>query len=274
MSTVERPQIDFGTMEKEIRRKLQNNNDAKIIIQGTNSQTGIGKTTFALQLCRDIDLTDEGWSAKEKAFVDVSEYIEAHQTKPKQSCLMLDEIEAGADSRRAMSHENVQLSQAWATMRAQNIATVATLPSVSMLDNRMLEMADYWVLVRERGLAQPYRVEVNDFNGKVRRQEIRNGEHVQFQDLPNDDIDKQYLDDIKDSLVMDLTYNSERIEASDHERKVEQAREEERREMRNEAICEVYHNTDLSTKDMSEFDWVDVNQSMVSKILNRATPAN
>jgi len=264
----------FGTMGRDARSKLRNDNDVKIIIVGQNSQTGIGKTTFAVQLCRDIDLTDDGWSAKEKAFVDVPEYIKAHQTMPKQSCLMLDEIEAGADSRRAMSHENVQLSQAWATMRAKNIATVATLPSVSMLDNRMLEMADYWVLVRERGLAQPYRVEVNDFNTKISRDPIRNGEHVRFGDLPDDDPDKKYLDDIKDDLVMELTANSERIKASEHERKVKQAREDARREKRDKAIYELYHNTDMTTRDLAEFDWVGVNQSTVSTVLNKQDPAN
>jgi len=179
----------------------------------------------------------------------------------------LDEIEAGADSRRATSHENVNLSQAWATMRAKNIATVATLPSVSMLDNRMLELADYWVLVKKRGLAQPYKVKVNDFNGRVQRKPIRDGEHIQFKDLPSNDKDKTYLDNIKDELVQDLTSSSERVPAPEVSKRVGKAREEAAREKRNEAIHELYHGTQLSTTDLAGMEWVGVSPQQVSNIV-------
>jgi hypothetical protein len=265
----------FGTMGKDIRRKLRNDNDGKILVVGKNSETGIGKTTFAIQLCRFLDSTSDDWRAEEKAHIDIDEYIEAHMTRNKGSCLLLDEIEAGADSRRAMSNQNVHLSQAWATMRAQNIATVATLPSVSMLDNRMLELADYWVLVKQRGLAQPYKVVVNDFNGRVQRKAINptkkgqpeTGEHIQFTDLPGDDPDKKYLDSIKDDTVWDLTNDAKKLSASEHKKKKKKAVEDARREKRNEMIRDFYENTDLSTTDLSEFESVGVSQSQVSEIV-------
>lgn len=272
----------FGTMGTRIRRKLNNNNDAKVLIVGSNSQTGVGKTTFAVQLCRFLDSTPNKWDAKEKAFLDVSEYINAHQNYPKKSALLLDEIEAGADSRRATSHENVNLSQAWATMRAKNIATVATLPSVSMLDNRMLELADYWVLVKQRGVAQPFEINVNDFNGKVQRKPLSankngDGEHITFPDIKEDDPafeDKKYLDEMKDDLVAGLTHDSQMVTMSDHEKELkkakEQAREEAKREKRNEMIREVYNSTDWSYNDLAQFDWVGVDRSYLSKIVNSA----
>lgn len=262
-------------MGARIKRKLSNDNDAKVLVVGKNSQTGIGKTTFAISLCRYLDDTSDGWSAKDKAFVSVSEYIQAHKEKPKKSCLMLDEIEAGADSRRATSHDNVNLSQAWATMRAMNIATVATLPSVSMLDNRMLELADYWVLVKSRGVAQPYEVSVNDFNGKVQRQPLSpdkkgNGEHIQFDDLPADDPDKAYLDSIKDDMLTGLTESSESIRMDKHKKKVAEAKDKGAMEKRNEVIYKLYHSTqfDFSMNDIANFEWVDVKQPRVSKIIN------
>lgn len=263
----------FGTMGRRLKHKLKNDNDGKVLVVGANSQTGIGKTTFAIRLCRFLDDTDDGWSAENKAFIDIPDYIAAHMKRPKGSCLMLDEIEAGADSRRATSHDNVNLSKAWATMRAQNIATVATLPSVSMLDNRMLELADYWVLVKQRGLAQPYEVRVNDFNGRVQRKPLSpdrkgNGEHIQFEDLPGNDRDKSYLDSIKDDTVWKLTESAEKVTAKEHKKKLEKAKEDARREKRNEMIRDVYRNSELSTREMAELDSVGVNQSTISNILN------
>lgn len=253
---------------REAKNKLSNDNDIKVIIQGRNSQTGIGKTTLAIQLCRYID---PEWNAEDKAFVDTQDYIDAHLEYDKGSALLLDEIEAGADSRRAMSHENVELSQAWATLRARNIATVCTLPSISMLDNRMLEMADYWVLVKQRGLAQPFRIEVNDFKPKrlPSRKPLPGDEHIQFVDLPDGDSDKEYLDQIKDEMLKD-DGGLERIPKSEHQRKLEKAKKEARRELRNEAICSVYEETELSTTEISELDWVDIDQSNVSRTINSA----
>jgi hypothetical protein len=260
----------FGTMEREAKRKLRNDNDCKILVVGANSQTGIGKTTFAVQLCRKLDGTNEGWSADEKAFVDVGDYVQSHLESNKRTCLMLDEIEAGADRRRAMSDENVNLSKAWMTMRARNIATVATLPSTDTLDKRMLALSDYWVLVRKRGVAQPYKVRVNDFNGKVQRKPIGEGEIVTFPDLPDDDPDKEYLDSIKDDMLWEIAGNEsmEKITIKKHKKELEKEVEKKRRELRNEWIREVYNNSEMSQNDIANLDCIDVSQVMVNNILN------
>lgn len=252
----------FGMLGEEAKSKLSNDNDIKIIIVGSNSQTGIGKTTLAIQLCRFID---NDWSAEKKAFVDVRKYVNAHLEYPKGSALLLDEIEKGADSRRFMSQENVDLSQAWATLRARNIATVCTLPSISMLDKRMMELADYWVLVKNRGLAQPYRINVNDFTGKIQRKPLVGDEHIKFVDMAPDDPDKQYLDEIKDEMLRED--GMEHIPKSEHQRKLEKAVEESEREMRDEVLRELYAETDMSTTDLSNFDFVDVSQQQVSNIV-------
>jgi len=154
------------------------------------------------------------------------------------------------------------------TMRARNIATVATLPTTDALDSRMLSLADYWVLVRRRGVAQPYRVVVNDFNGKVQREPVGAGELVQFPDLPDDDPDKAHLDEIKDDMLEGLTNDSQKISMQEHEKKLEKVREEVRKEKRNEMIRELYKSTDYSTSDIAEFEWAGVSQSMVSHVLN------
>lgn len=256
---------NFGTLGRIARRKLANDNDIKIIIQGKNSATGIGKTTLAIQLCRFID---EQWSAEQKAFIDIREYINAHKSLPSGSALLLDEIEAGADRRRANSHENVELSQAWATLRAQNIATVCTLPTISMLDSRMLELADFWILVKRRGLAQPYQINVNDFAPwkNPQRNPLPGDEHIQFHDLPDDDPDKAYLDEIKD----DLNFSEEKdfVPEDEHVEALEKAREEAAREKRNQIIRDLYDTLDVSYSDLEQVDAFPNTRSTISEIIN------
>ena len=258
---------DFGTMGREAKKKLRTDNDIKIIIQGQNSQTGIGKTTLAIQLCRYID---PEWNAEEKAFIDIHEYLNAHLDYPKGSALLLDEIEHGADSRRAMSSQNVDLSQGWAKLRARNIATVATLPSISMLDKRMLELADYWVLVKSRGVAQPFRINVNDFRPSrlPSRKPLPGDEHIQFRDLSDDDEDKEYLDKLKDEAIRE-TGSMETIKQAEHKKKVEKAVEKAKKETRDEMIRELYRQTDLTQREIGKLEAVDMTDAGVNKIVNK-----
>jgi len=256
--------LKFGRLEKVVKGALRTDNDAKIIIQGADSQTGIGKTTLAIKLARSID---PEWSAEDKAFIDIRDYIDAHLNHPPGSVLLLDEIEAGADSRRFMSQENVDLSQAWATLRARNIAVIATLPSISMLDNRMIELADYWILVKQRGIAQPYGVKVNDFTGQVRRNPFPNDEHIQFGDLPDDDVDKQYLDKMKDEMIM--SDETGYITESEHKAELEKAEDQAGKDVRNKFLKVLNRHTDMSQRDIADLDAVDVHQSTLSQIVNR-----
>ncbi len=263
MSSISR--TNFGTLGQIAKRKLRNDNDIKIIIQGANSQTGIGKTTLAIQLCRFIDDT---WNAEQKSFIDIQDYLEFCISCEKGSAVLIDEIEAGADSRRAMSSDNVDLSHGWATLRARNLAHVATLPSISMLDKRMLELADFWILVKRRGIAQPFQVNVNNFNPSKlpQRKPFPGDEHIKFRDIPSNDQDKRYLDEIKDEMIK--SDGTSKIPKAEHEREIKRAKRQARKEKRNEAIKEIYEITDLSTTELSELDFVGVSQGQVSNIIN------
>lgn len=254
---------NFGTLGRLAREKLENDNDIKIIIQAQNSQTGVGKTTLAIQLCRFID--QNGWDAEEKAFVDVQNYLNSYLDYPEGSALLLDEIGAGADSRRSTSKENVQLSQGWQLLRARNVATVATLPSTNMLDSRMLELADIWVLVRERGLAQPYQINVNDFTGRVSRDAFAGDEHIRFPDLPGRDSDKRYLDTIKDEKVRDGGLKS--VPLPEHKDQLKKAKQDASKDLRNQMIRDVYNASDLSYKEIGQLDSVDLRKARVGEIV-------
>lgn len=253
----------FGTMVEDARDRLSNDNDIKILIQGKNSQTGIGKTTLAIELCRVIDRNE--WDAETKAFIDVQEYLNSYLDYRKGSALLLDEIGAGADSRRSTSTENVNLSQGWQMLRARNIATIATLPSTSMLDKRLLELADYWVLVKARGIAQPYRIKVNDFNARIARKPLPGEEHIKFPDLPERDTDKQYLDSIKDSKVR--SGGMETIPIPEHKQQVEDAEEAAAKETRDELIKSLYQSTDMSYAKIGDIPAIDLTKQTVGQIV-------
>lgn len=257
-------QASFGRLGRDAKRKLESDNDIKIIIQGANSQTGIGKTTLAVLLCRYID---PEWNAEDKSFVDVQEYLNAHLDCKKGSALLLDEIEAGADKRRSNSSENVELSQGWATLRARNIATVATLPSISMLDSRMMELADYWILVKSRGVAQPYKINVNDFapSRTPQRKPLPGDEHIRFPDLPSDDPDKKYLDSIKDEMVRDSGLRS--IPVPEHKEKLEKAKAEASKDLRNDMMREVYEASDMTYEEIGNLPSVDLLRARVGEII-------
>lgn len=256
-------QIGWGTLGREAEDKLTNDNDIKIIIQGKNSQTGIGKTTLAIELCRWID--QHNWDAEHKAFIDVQEYLNSYLDYPEGSALLLDEIGAGADSRRATSHENVNLSQGWQLLRSRNVATVATLPSAGMLDPRMVELSDYWILVKSRGIAQPYRIKVNDFNGKIARKPLPGEEHIRFPDLPDTDSDKRYLDNIKDNKVRDG--GMETIPKAEHRQAVEDAESDAKKARRDQLIRDLYRETDMSYSDIGSLPSIDLTKQTIGQIV-------
>lgn len=263
MSTSAHRRTQWGTIGRIAKEKLDNDNDIKIIIQGANSQTGVGKTTLAIQLCRWIDSGE--WDAREKAFIDIQKYLNSYLEYPEGSALLLDEIGQGADNRRATSTENVNLSHGWQMLRSRNVATVATLPSTNMLDNRMLELADYWILVKKRGIAQPYEIRVNDFNGKIARKPLPGEEHIRFPDLPGNDPDKRFLDNIKDEKVK--TGGMKSIPVAEHKEKLQRAEKQARQDMRDEMIRQIYAATDLSYASIGQLDSVDLTKQTVGQIV-------
>lgn len=258
----------FGTLGHEIKRDVHRKDlDAKIIITSHNSRPGLGKTTLAIKMARDFDA--HGWSAREKAFMDAAKYHNAYEEHEPGSVLLFDEIEGEADSRRSMSNKNVELSQAWAQNRYRNMITICTLPSVSMLDNRMLEMSDYWINVIDRGQAHPYRVLVNDFTGAVIRQRIDDDGVIWYDDLPEGDDDYGYLKQMKHSRRMGYE-DGKYLNHEEHKEKLEKAVEKARMEVRNQWITELYDNTDLSTYKIAELGCVDVSRRRVSDIASES----
>lgn len=266
-------QYPFGTLGKEIRKRIRNDYDAKIIVTSHNSQPGLGKTTFAIRAAHAWD--PHGWSAEQKAFMNAHAFHNKYMDAPPGSVLLFDEVENEADARRSVSTKNVELSQMLATQRFRNIVSIYTLPAVSMLDSRIMELADYWVNVMKRGVAHPYKIYVNDFTGNVTRKWIGqqdqggNGEMIMWDDVERGEqaySDKEYLDELK---KQHSHLEREYVPQSEVEDKLEKAIEDAKRDKRDAMIHDIYEQWDVSQSDIAALESVGVSQPTVQKILSR-----
>lgn len=263
----QRLKLDGSVFGEFLKYRLNQNRDAKIIITSRSSSTGLGKSTLAILIAEWIHRTQdiEHWDAEEFAHINVRDYINQYLSESPGRALLLDEIEAGADSRRAMSSDNVDLSKAWATLRFKNIITIATLPTTSMLDKRLLELADVWINVMSRGIAIPYFIWINDFTNEMRRVAAKHPEtgskEILHWDAIDDDPNFQYMKKIKDRDVFgkkDRTYDYSEVQS-----KMDKAK----REKRNEIVRDLYENTSMSQSDIGTI--LDMTQQQVSQIVNK-----
>lgn len=253
--------MDYGPLGHQVHKDAHELDlDAKILCTSANSRPGLGKTTWAIKFARAMD--PHGWNAKEKAFLDPYEYMQAYDEVEPGSVLILDEIEAAADSRRSNASRNVDLSHAWATKRYRNMITVATLPTTSMLDKRMIELSDYRVNVVRRGCAKAFEVRIPDFPPHRPWQEPMDGV-IDFDDLPEGDSDKKHLDELKvEATQVDREFYSQ----EELDKKVKTAQKRTEREVRNSLINRFYEETDLSQREVSEV--VELAQPTVNDIIN------
>lgn len=174
--TLEQAHTSFknSTLYQFVEDRLDKNRDAKIIVTARNSETGTGKTTLAILLAKMWDRN--GWS-EEKLFMDIEKYLAYYNLKAKAGdVLIFDDAQAGADSRRSTSKENVFISKYWTLNRTKNVVSILTLPTQRMLDNRLLELSDIRLNVIERGVAYPYRVYVDDVKRYVRTYRLKHPE--------------------------------------------------------------------------------------------------
>lgn len=253
----------FGKLGSQVKQDTHNKDlDAKIIVTSHNSRPGLGKTTLAIRMARDFD--KHGWSAEQKGFMSAYEYHNAYDEQPPGSVLLFDEVEGEADNRRSMSSKNVELSQAWAQNRYRNMITICTLPSVSMLDKRLLEMSDYWINVIDRGVAHPYKIYINDFNGQIIRKRLEDNAVISYSDLPDDDPDYQYLKEKKHErrTSLDQQYYSEQ----EHHEILKRELEDAKMDLRDDLITELYHEHNLSLREIGKLSGIDLSKQRISQI--------
>lgn len=255
---------DVSTVTTILKQRLRDDKDGQVIITSKGSQRGLGKTTLALHIAKRLD---DNFTAKEKCFVDVHEYLTKYKEADSGSVLILDEAEKGADSRRAMSKENVDLTQGWASMRYKNIVSIVTLPDIGMLDKRLLRLADFRINVIKRGVAVPFWINVNDFTGDIEEKTIRRGgsaELMFFSKISKNDSDYRYLNNLKDRAVKG-SYN--KYSKEELEKQVKNAKKKTEKEVRDKYIYKIYNGSDLTQENLSSM--LDVSQSTVYRAIKK-----
>jgi hypothetical protein len=257
---------DGCPLGKLYRKRVAQNRDLTVIVSDWNLERGSGKTTLALRLAQAADRTDEGVT-REKASLNAEELTDAYTSKPKGSALVFDEAEAGISNRRAMSGVNEAMRTIVGMGRVEQKYLFLTTPGVHQIDSDIRAMADIWILVREVGRAQMYRVRFNPFEGQaltdnwgiLRWDDARPG--------PLEDTYKQLTKDKRAALRGNGDDGAGYVDAAEAEKTAEEAAEAAERQKRDELLRQIYtQNDDMTQQELA--DSVGLSRSRIGDILS------
>jgi hypothetical protein len=255
-------------LRKLAGKRVAQNRDLTILVASWDLERGQGKTTLALRLSAALDRTDAGMT-EDRATLSARELTDAYTSEPVGASLVFDEAMGDVSNRRAMSSVNEALRNIVGMGRVEQKYLIMTAPGVHQIDKDIRSMCDVWVLTRELGEAQMFRVTFNPFAGN----ELTNdwGTLRWTGDLPGD------LSDVYDYLTAEkrrrLRGEGEDgqgyVDAEDAAKSAEEAAEDARRQERDELLRQMYENSeDMTQKELA--DAVGLSRSRVGDILSAA----
>jgi predicted XRE-type DNA-binding protein len=248
------------------RKRVAQGRDLTVLVADWNLERGSGKTTLAMRLAAAMDRTDEGFT-EDKATLSAEELTDAYTRESHGSSLLLDEGQAAASNRRAMSGINEALRQIVGMGRVEQKYLLLTAPGVHQVDKDIRNMCDVWVFVRSLGEAQMFRVRYNPFG----QHELTDdwGKLTWTGDLPSD------LEDTYDDLTAEKrrrlrgegTDGQGYVDADTADERAEQAAEQAERQTRDDLLRQIYQNTeDMTQRKLA--DGVGLSRSRVADILS------
>jgi len=116
----------------------------------------------------------------------------------------MDEAEQ-LDARRSMSHKNLDFAEKWMMMRFKQVDSILTLPTASALDKRLIELSDARINVTQRGLANVYKVIVDDHSTEVKQKLMH---RIKWPNLEGTEVMRD-VDQLKDNKVHGELYQTE-----------------------------------------------------------------
>lgn len=253
-------------LDKLYRKRVAQNRDLTVHISDWDLERGSGKTTLALRLMSHFDRTDEGITP-EKATLSAKELINAYTEQPANSALLLDEGQADASNRRAMSGMNEALRKIVGLARVERKFCVFTSPGVNQIDRDIRNMCDIWIFVRELGEAQMFRVQYNPFEN---HELTHNWGTLKWgPELPGQ-LQHTY-DELTAEKRKRLRGEGESgegyVEASKVEETVKERVKDTKRQTRDELINDIYTNSDDMTQ-AELADAVGLSRSRIADILS------
>jgi hypothetical protein len=226
----EKRRLDPNCKLSKLRRhRHREGRDLKVVITQRDSGTGGGKTTLAGWLCLNWD---RNWNAEEQAMLDPDEFISTYPELPPHSCLLLDEAEE-LDARRSMAEANVEFAKSWMMMRTRQIDSVLTLPTASALDKRIKELADVRINVIERGLANCYKVRIDDHNTSQVRERFMH--EITWPDI-SDRNEMQHLEAMKNERINGKVEDAKEDDSTDPEDVKKETKKQDAQRMRNKGM--------------------------------------
>lgn len=248
---------------------------ARIIIDAEDAATGVGKTSAAVWLAKVLSKLFGYELQQEDMTLSGAHYLEQwreHPGEEQPSVIILDELGgAGAgNARRAMSNQNVDLSNAWQLMRKKRIVSIVTLPHWSKADKDLRMQADYrlWCRKKPIGYFKPYEIGVGfDTDGGVHTDGYTDVDRIRFPDLKGEG-DEHYrlLDEKKNDLLDSSYFDADKVEHMEEEElDPEAAKRQEKIE-----TAQRLRDAGWSTTEVAKM--VDMSQSWVSQ--NTENPDN
>lgn len=251
----------------EYLNRLVSGRDMHVIITAA-SETGVGKTTLAASLA--ILMDQRGWTADKAAVASAEEYSHLYDEVRPGSVLILDEAEKAADARRGMSKDSVEVSQAFAAKRYQQVFGMLTAPTKSWVDKRLgSDSADYWIqalqtdMGRIKGQANVYRLRTNEH---YEQDYTERTEHIYWPILDWHD-EFQRLDRRKRE-ILESTEESAYIHRDDLADIKRSVRREERRDTEQEIIERMWNHDEQNFTQKEIGAALGVSHSRISQRLN------
>lgn len=198
---------------------------SRIIVDSEDGSTGVGKTSLAVALARLLAQIFDYRLMEEDLTLSGAKYLQRWRDHPgaeQPSVIILDELGgAGAgQARRAMSQQNVDLSNAWQLMRKKRIVSLVTLPHWSKADKSLRRQADYrlWCLREPIGYFRPYRVGADFAKGNIKTTGYDDVERIRFPNMADHEAPAyDHLAERKDDLLESGYFDADRLDEDDQD---------------------------------------------------------
>jgi len=229
-------------------RRVRNEQDLVVLVDDYHSRRGTGKTIASLQLAEGMD--QNGGLTWENVSLRPEEIRNAYASLPPRSGLILDEGELGASNREAMTKVNKALREIVSIGRVEQKYVIINTPDIGFIDKDIRKMADVWMTMLRKGLGLIHYLKRNPYarggNGAILRE--KNG-LIEFNDVQRG----TRLRNVYNKLTQEKRKHiggdegDGFIPKSKHEKKLQKAREQTRKETRNQLIQDIYRS-------LSDFD--------------------
>jgi hypothetical protein len=250
------------------RKRVAQNRDLTVLVASWDLERGQGKTTLAMRLAAACDRTEDGIT-EDKASLSARELTDAYTREPPGSSLVFDEAMGEVSNRRSMSSVNEAMRAIIGMGRVEQKYLFLTAPGVHQVDKDIRAMCDVWILTRELGEAQMFRVKWNPF---ANHEQTHDWGTLKWPgDLPGElEPTYDYLTREKRRRLRGEGDDGKGyVEAENVEKAAEQAAEDAERQKRDEMIRRIYANSeDMTQQDLA--DAVGLSRSRIGDILSQS----